>query len=199
MLDKAKQIVQFMDTVEKLCYIKRFATLKDNNRERDSDHIMKLSFLVLLVADFLSDRLNKTKLFELALVHDLAEADAGDVSYIEQFENNEAVEHKRVKELNVIKSYQKLLPSPLNDKIYELFMEYETGCTIESKIIHSLDKLGGDLQCCKDLNLSTYCNHNAFISRISALQKHKYSTMTNEPIIEALERLILEKSKDTSN
>ena len=197
--DTARQIVQFMDTVEKLCYIKRFATLKDNNRERDSDHIMKLSFLVLLVANFLNGEVNKTRLFELALVHDLAETEAGDVSYLAQFENNEVVEHKRFRELNVIKSYQKLLPSPPNKKIFELFMEYETGCTIESKIIHSLDKLEGDMQCCKDLNLSTYCNHYAFASRISALQEHKYSTMTNEPIIEALERLILEKSKDTTN
>ncbi|MCQ2562277.1 MAG: HD domain-containing protein [Alphaproteobacteria bacterium] len=193
--DKAIQIIQFMDIVEKLCYVKRFATLKNRNRERDSDHIMKLSFLVLMVSDFLENYIDKTKLFELALVHDLAEADTGDVSYMEQYNNSKIIEQKKAKELEVISAYCNRLPLSLSNKIFNLFMEYEKGTSIESKIIQSLDKLEGDLQCCKDKNVKMYCNHGAFLSRISALKEHIYSNKTGEQIIYALENTILKHSE----
>ncbi len=74
-------------------------------------------------------------------------------------------------------------------------MEYEKGTSIESKIIQSLDKLEGDLQCCKDKNVKMYCNHGAFLSRISALKEHIYSNKTGEQIIYALENTILKHSE----
>ncbi len=193
--DIAGQIVQFMDTVEKLCYIKRFATLKDKKRERDSDHIMKLSFLVLMTSEYLDKNIDKQRLFELALVHDLVEADAGDVSYVDQYDNKRVVKDKKKQEMKAISAYRKLLPPPLNDRLFDLFLEYEHGKTKEAKIIRSLDKLEGDLQCLKDKNIIRYCEHAAFLARIRALKLCKYSKKTNEPVIQSLERVLLEKSE----
>jgi len=191
----AEQIIQFMDIVEKLCYIERFATLNNGCKERDSDHIMKLAFLVLMISEFLDKKIDKLKLMEMALVHDLAEADTGDISYIKQYSNPDIVQQKKIQELQTISKYQNLLPPALKDKILNLFLEYEKGETPESKIVRILDKMEGDLQCCKDTDMQSYCNHKAFLHRLNALQKHEYSDKINEKIIFAMENVLFQESK----
>jgi len=192
----AKQIIQFMDVVEKLCYVERFATMKNGRKEYDSDHIMKLAFLVLMVSEFLDNKIDKVKLLEMVLIHDLAEADTGDISYMEQYDNPDVIKRKKTQELRTISNYKNLLPAVIKNKILDLFLEYEKEETIESKIVRTLDKLEGDLQCLKDINIQSYCNHNAFLSRINTLKKHKYSDKTNEKIIYSMECILLEISKE---
>lgn len=145
-MNKVQDIVNFMGIVEKLCLVNRDNYLSKGGFESDSDHIFKLTFLIMLVHPYLKKEVNYTKLLELALVHDLAEAETGDISLIDQVSNPDIKSQKHIKELEVMKNYKTLLPYPINEKIYDLFVEYEKRETREAKIVKALDLIEANFQ-----------------------------------------------------
>lgn len=140
------QIINFMKTVEKLCLVKRDILMSDGRPETDADHILKLCYLVMMVSPYLKSPVDYTKMLELALVHDLVEAKAGDIPLAYQNANPDSKKLKKQKELEAIEHFKTLLPEPLNERIYDLFMEYENRETREAKIVWALDKTEANLQ-----------------------------------------------------
>lgn len=138
------QIIDFMKVVEKLCLVKRDILMTDGKLESDADHILKLCYLVMMVSPYLQSKVDYTRMLEMALVHDLVEAQAGDCPLCSQ--NSELKALKKQKEQAAIEHYKSMLPVPLNDKIYDLFMEYENRQTTEAKLVWILDKLEAGLQ-----------------------------------------------------
>lgn len=194
-MNDALKIVEFMDTVEKLCYVKRKAKRNDGSNENDSDHIMRLCFLVMMVSEYIKKPVNKKKLLEIALVHDLVEAETGDFNVIDQISNPEIRKEKKKAEKQAIDKYRKLLPDPLGDKIYELFMEYEAQETIESKIVYALDKQESDLHANKEVDFcDDYYEKPGYKERIEGKKEHKFLKMTNEEIIGDIENLLFDLS-----
>ena len=74
MQNKVAQIFEFMKVLDKVCLVKRATLLSDGTPETDSSHTFKLAFWMMLIYPYLKHKYDYTKLLELALVHDIAEA-----------------------------------------------------------------------------------------------------------------------------
>lgn len=145
-MDNCLKIIEFMKIVEKLCLVERDNLMSDGRQETDSDHIIKLSYLAMMVYPFLKTKVNYTKLLEMALIHDLVEACSGDYSLSAQQADPDLRKQKKAAEKEAALYYRSILPAPLNDKIYDIFMEYEARQSSEAKILWCLDKLEATLQ-----------------------------------------------------
>ena len=146
MQNKAKQILDFMRILDKVCLVKRATLLSDGSTETDSSHIFKLSFMLMMVYPYLQHKYNYTRLLELALVHDLAEAETGDCPKSVQYAHPEMKQQKKVQEEAAMCKYRNLLPPEVGKHIYDLYQEYENKTTPEARLVTALDKIDANLQ-----------------------------------------------------
>ena len=198
-MKRTDKIINFMRALEEVCIVKRDLLLFDGTIENDAMHIFKLSFLVMLVAPYLKTPVDYTKMLEMALVHDIAEGKAGDYTAANQLKNPEIITEKQIKEAQAIAELKKLLPPPLNKKIYDLYQEYEAKETIEAKIVSVLDKLDANLQAnsYQDGNVKYWGKlENGEEYYKLALRKKPMIKELNEKIIIDLENAILNLSKE---
>jgi len=193
MKNEAAKIVDFMAVVERLCYVERFTVMQNGVKEKDSDHIMKLCFWAFMVARYIKRPVNIQRMLELALVHDLAETDVGDVPYFEQRINPESIKAKERGESTAFEKYRAVLGAPLGDDIYALFQEFEAGETLEAKIVRALDIFDGNLQCNKEDFGRRYWKIGVG-ERVAAMRGHVYGNDIGEDIIKAIEAALVELS-----
>ena len=79
----------------------------------------------------------------MVLVHDLVEAEAGDVVF---FDTGEAKQKKAERERKAIDKLRTMLPAPTGEQVYALWHEFEQGQTGEARFARSLDNLEVQLQ-----------------------------------------------------
>ena len=198
-MKKIDKIINFMRALEEVCVVKRDLLLYEGSPENDAMHIFKLSFLVMLIAPYLKSPVDYTKMLEMALVHDIAEGKVGDYTAANQIANPSIKEEKKYKEAQAIKELKKLLPSPLNKKIYDLYEEYEEKKTLEAKIVSALDKLEANLQANQykdgDVRYWGLCENGGEYYKM-ALKKKPLIAELNEPIIKDLEKAIIALSRE---
>ena len=196
-MKKIDKIINFMRALEEVCIVKRDLLLFDGSEENDAMHIFKLSFLTMLIAPYLKTPVDYTKMLELALVHDIAEGKTGDYTAANQLTHPELKKEKIKREATAIKELKKLLPSPLNKKIYALYQEYEKKETVEAKIVSVLDKLEANLQANQyrdgDVRYWKLCENGAKYYKIAS-QKKTLVKEIDEPIITDLENAIIKLS-----
>ena len=102
-----------------------------NDPESDAEHSFSLAFMVLLLCP---ENLNKLRCLELALIHDLAEIRAGDIT-----PNDEcSLDEKKQKEMDAIFQISKELDRP---ELKILFEEFEKQETKEALFVRDLDKI----------------------------------------------------------
>ncbi len=202
-MNTALQILEFMKIIEKLCLVKRDNLLSSGEAETDSDHIFKLTFLIMMIAPYLKHPADYTKMLEMALVHDIVEAKAGDISMSAQVYNPELKIIKKQKEQEAIEYYKTILPSPLNAKIHNLFMEYEERKTLESKIVWCLDKIDGNYQACLygDVNYWGECPNGHIYYEIASgkrpTSQAQMITDLDEEILKDLEEAVLKIAQNS--
>lgn len=188
-----------MRVLEELCIVKRDLLMYDGSLENDAMHIFKLSFLVMMITPYLKTPVDYTKMLEMALVHDIAESKTGDYTAANQIANPNLKKEKQQKEAIAIKEIKKLLPSPLDKKIYQLYQEYEKRETIEAKIVSALDKLEANLQANQykdgDVRYWKSCENGTEYYKM-ALQKKPLVAEIDEKIITDLENAILALSQN---
>lgn len=105
------------------------------NGETVAEHIFRSDILAFTLPREIE--VNRVKLLQLMLVHDLAESDqnVGDIMPCDDVPNEEKFEREK-------SAMEKLCANIDNgDLIFALWMEYEAGETVESKIAHDIDKL----------------------------------------------------------
>lgn len=198
-MKKIDKIINFMRVLEELCVVKRDLLLYDGTLENDAMHIFKLSFLVMMITPYLKTPVDYTKMLEMALVHDIAESKTGDYTAANQIAHPELKEEKQKKEARAIKEIKKLLPSPLDKKIYQIYQEYEKKETTEAKIVSVLDKLEANLQANQykdgDVRYWKNCENGAEYYKM-ALQKKPLVKEIDEQIITDLENAIVSLSQE---
>ena len=146
MQNKVAQIFDFMKILDKVCLVKRATLLSDGTPETDSSHIFKLAFWIMLVYPYLKHQYNYTRLLELALVHDIAEAETGDCPKSVQYAHPEMKQLKKEQELAAMQKYRDILPPEIGNRIFDLWQEYEDKQTPEAKLVTALDKVDANLQ-----------------------------------------------------
>lgn len=194
MKSNVEKILDFMQLMERVCLVKRDTLLSDGTAERDSSHIFKLSFFIMLVYPYLKKKYNYEKLLELALVHDIVEGITGDCPRSAQIAHPERQIEKQKRETEAIEYYRSVLPSPLNEKIYDLFLEYEKKETPEAKLVSALDKLEANYQANRygdgDIRYWQNCENGEEYYKIATSPKAIVSEI-NEEILTLLEQKVI--------
>ena len=191
------KILEFMKVLDKVCLVKRATLLSDGTSETDSSHIFKLAWLLMMLYPYLKHEYNYTRLLELALVHDIAEAETGDCTKAVQRAHPEAKILKDKQELAAMEKYRDLLPFELGSRIFELWREYEDKKTPESRLVTALDKIDANLQANQnadgDVRYWLECEDGAQYLTINT-EKKQVVAILDEPIVEQLEDAVIKLS-----
>jgi putative hydrolase of HD superfamily len=119
--------------------------LKDYRRESTADHSWRITLMALLWADRLDTPIDKDRAMKIALVHDLAEALAGDIPVHQQ--STVAKSKHRLAEQQAMETMIGVLtPTKEEHEIYQYWLEYEEQKTPEAKFVKAIDKLEAFIQ-----------------------------------------------------
>jgi putative hydrolase of HD superfamily len=135
-MNKTKNIQDILKfkTVNKLKSVYRLNSV-DKRKESSAEH----TWSCLVLADFMIDKyklkLNRTKVYELLMYHDLAEIHTEDFP----LSPDKKYGNKQKQELASAKKIKKQLPEKMGTKYYELFMEFEERKTSEAKFARVVD------------------------------------------------------------
>ena len=146
------QIIAFLKEIETFKTCERTCrTTRIDRPESDAEHSWHLALFLMLIEDEL-DGVDRMKLLQLALLHDLPEIYAGDTNpYRGNTDDKEENEKKAAKKLF------SQLPTAVGSKCSALFDEYMAQETKEAKIVKSADKLMPLIQ-----NLCTNQAHSSY-------------------------------------
>lgn len=129
----------FFTLIEKLKTVTRHSWTSDISRKESvAEHSWMLSLLALISLHQLKNKtLDPLKILKLAIIHDFAEAIAGDIPTHEQDGSNK----KHLSEQDAKQKIISHLPSNIAKELDDLWEEYEAQTTDESKIVKALDKI----------------------------------------------------------
>ncbi len=102
----------------------------ENRKESSAEH----SWSCLLLADFFMPKsINKLRVHELLMYHDLVEIETGDVPLLS--------EETKEDEFEAAKKLKSTLPKKIADKFWGCFIEFEEKKTLEAKFAKAIDSL----------------------------------------------------------
>ncbi len=92
-----------------------------------------------MLADYFMSRmkhkLDRLKVYELLMYHDIVEIEAGDIALDPNTETN----NKTKKEMLAAKKLKEILPNPINQKFWKHFNEFEAQNTPEARFAKAID------------------------------------------------------------
>ncbi len=145
--------------MDNLHQLRKFYELKNvertarvgQRRESPAEH----SWSCLILADYFLSKmkrererererentLDRLKIYELLMYHDVVEIEAGDVNLL----NEQERKHKSKREKEAAHVLKKHLPPELGTKFFDLFHEYEEGKTKEARFAKAIDALDAEI------------------------------------------------------
>lgn len=137
-MEELKKHINFINEIEKLKTIKRQNFTLDNLRnENSAEHSWQSAIMGMLLVDYSVKPINKNRVIQMLLIHDLGEVYAGDTSLFDDKDRLEAEEKEKVAMLNLIE----LLPENHRNEIKELWFEFNDGKTDEAKFALAIDAI----------------------------------------------------------
>ena len=134
-------VIGFLQSASALKDTLRTGRTASGRRESTADHSWRLSLLAMLLADSLKG-VDLSRLLQLCLVHDLAEAITGDVPAPSQA----AGDGRKERERDALRRLCAPLPEDLRRRIEDLCAEYDDGSSPEALMAKGLDKIETMLQ-----------------------------------------------------
>ncbi len=130
---------QVYEVIGKLKALKRRGWIQRGCRQTESDaeHSWGVAFLVMMYTPF---DLNKLKCLQMALIHDLCEIYAGDVTPHDAISPHEKTEKETA-------AVSRLAQDLSQETLKDLYLEFEEGKTPEAVFVKDLDKLDMVIQC----------------------------------------------------
>lgn len=135
------QIFDFLHQIEKLKFTLRFNTTSVGRRESSAEHSWRLSLMAFMIAEELKLNVNVGHAVKMAIVHDVAEAIAGDYDSYKVASGELSKDEKEKAEKAAMKKFKSILPAERGKEIYDLWLEYEEQKTKEAIYIKALDKI----------------------------------------------------------
>jgi putative hydrolase of HD superfamily len=139
----ARKILDFLAFSARLKSELRHSWLADGRQESVADHSWQLALFALAAHSYLEEPIDLLRTLKMVVVHDLMEAEAGDVPF---FADPELRRGKLAREREAAERMRERLGAPVGVEIFELFEEYEAGHTREAKFVKALDNLEVQLQ-----------------------------------------------------
>ena len=129
-------IVSNLKTIPRQGWIDKLGV---NKPESVSDHTFSMTVMGLVFSEL--QNLDSYKVLKMCLIHDLAESKTGDLTP-EKISKNEKI----LLERNVMNDILKYLPNDIRTQLSESWSEFLDNKTMESKLVHEIDKLEMALQ-----------------------------------------------------
>lgn len=129
-------LVDFVKFTHEIRNIRRAIILEEGVHENDTEHQYQTALVAWFIIETDNLKLDKFKCVGLAMLHDTAEARAGDITVYGSAEEKTA-QKKREKE--AVENFKKEWPN--FKSLHELIHEYEERSTPEAKFVYALDKL----------------------------------------------------------
>mgnify|MGYP005749838911 CR=1 FL=1 len=145
MKTELKNVLEVLSLAEKLKYELRHSWLSNGRQESVAEHTWRMSLMVVLLEPYLDKELDTAHTLKMVIVHDLVEAEAGDIPVFD-FTTDKAKAMKQEKERQAIENLRARLGFGVGQYIYELWHEFEEKRTYEAKVANALDKLEVQIQ-----------------------------------------------------
>ena len=147
-------IVNFLHIAEHLKHEVRHSWVSNGRQESVAEHCWRLALMVLVLAPSLDRSINVEKCLKLALLHDVAEAETGDIPVFEVQQQGQ--QHQKYRhEQQAMVHITEVLGGVLGQEIYALWQEYEAQESYEAQVVRALDKVEVQLQH-NEADLSTW-------------------------------------------
>jgi len=109
-----------------------------NRRESPAEHTWSALILAdYFITKFYKDKLDRLKVYELLMYHDIVEIESGDTPLSPDHDKS----HQKVLEEKSAVILSKKIPQILSKKYLELFNEFELASTIEAKFAKAIEQL----------------------------------------------------------
>jgi putative hydrolase of HD superfamily len=152
--DQLSRILDVLHIAERLKHEMRHSWLANGRQESVAEHTWRVALMVIMMAPHLDRDVDIEKCLKLALIHDLAEAETGDIPVFENQQQDRKLA-KYYNEQRAILHMKSMLDDEVGQQIYELWEEYERQECYEAKFVRALDKLEAQLQH-NEADLSTW-------------------------------------------
>jgi putative hydrolase of HD superfamily len=136
-MDRLEKQLHFLQEIDKFKDIERVIPLQNGRKETDAEHTWHLAMFLLVFDSELPKELDRHRMLQLALIHDLAEVYAGDPFAFDK----ESRKDKHEKEAIAAEKLFSLLPMDTKEEFLELFEEYENKSSKEARVVKAFDKL----------------------------------------------------------
>lgn len=143
MTETIHSILKLLTLSERLKFEMRHSWLSNGRRESVAEHTWQMALMAILVSPHLEEPVNLEHTLKMIIMHDLVEAEAGDIPF---FETGERKAQKAAKEEQAIQNIREMLGPPLGPEFYDLFHEFEAAETAEARLAKALDNLEVQIQ-----------------------------------------------------
>lgn len=151
------KVMEIIKLGEKLKSELRHSWLSNGRRESVAEHTWRTTLMAVLITPELTVEADMEKLLKMLIIHDLVEAEAGDIPAFDTLDNESVKTAKRNNEIKAIENIRDLLDNNTGQELYDLWYEFEEKQTIEAKVANALDKLEAQIQH-NESDLSTWIN-----------------------------------------
>ena len=142
-MSEPAKLLDFLALAERLKTELRHSWLSSGRQESVAEHSFQMALMALLVQPQLAQPVDLCKALKMILVHDLVEAEAGDVPFFDQSGRRaQKAERERV----AIENVRARLDPPLGQEIYDLWHEFEEKASAEARLASALDNLEVQIQ-----------------------------------------------------
>lgn len=149
------KILEIIKMGEKLKLEMRHSWLSNGRQESVAEHTWRVTLMAILIEPYLKQKVDTSKLLKMITIHDLVEAEAGDIPAFNTMDNHAAKEQKASNEIKSIERIRDTLGNSLGNDLYDLWFEFENKETYEAKVANALDKLEAQIQH-NEADLSTW-------------------------------------------
>jgi putative hydrolases of HD superfamily len=142
-MSEQTELLDFLALAERLKTELRHSWLSSGRQESVAEHCFQMALMALLVHRHLAQPIDLCKTLQMILVHDLVEAEAGDVPF---FDDSGRRAQKPARERAAIESIRRRLGPPLGQEFHDLWQEFQDKATAEARLATALDHLEVQIQ-----------------------------------------------------
>jgi putative hydrolase of HD superfamily len=142
-MEQVSRILSFLALSERLKLELRHSWLSNGRQESVAEHSWQMALMALLMHRHLAHPVDIEKTLKMILVHDLVEAEVGDVPF---FDKGERKRLKAAREQQAIAKIRDALDPATGQEIHDLWQEYEAKATAEARFATALDHLEVQVQ-----------------------------------------------------
>ena len=145
-VDQLQAVLGVLKLAERLKFELRHSYTSSGRQESVAEHTWRMSLMAVLMEPYLEQKVDMATLLKMIIVHDLIEAEAGDMSALDILRDPSLKEIKQQREVAAIEHLRDRLGEPLGTQIYALWYEFEDKETYVAKVANAFDKMEVQLQ-----------------------------------------------------